>query len=229
MKRFPTDLNTIIRNYEHEYIIVGRFTIHEIEGFKFHDVPGDRGGPTKGGISKLWVETVKPIELDVEDIEFLEENEMLYLYYKYFWVRFNCDKLKCGFNVFHFINVVVASTVAGRAIQYAANKFGHNLKEDGNIGPLSQKAINSHHENDFDLIIAYASEYLYEYYTNIAINSVKRLDNLNSLKNGNDLISNTQMKFLLGWMARIKRTMDYVNKHRIEKFSHRGILAYKHL
>jgi len=199
---FPKELENIVDNMKPHFLIATRYLIDVLEGFDYHDIPEDIGGGTKGGISQNWVRLAKPIELEVNEVKDLSYKQIIYLYHKYFFVPYTKSRcgieMKEGFDVFHFFNLVVSGPKrAAICLQRAIKKFNVNIVDDGIVGKNTILTLNERHEKDFDLILLYTTIEYSKFYGSI----VSR--------------DNTQVRFLNGWMNRIERSCDFVNKHRI--------------
>lgn len=112
----------------------------------------DPGGVTNYGISLRFLRSKGPIygdmdddgDVDADDIRALTEDVALELYHQFFWLPVY-DQIDVGVvavRVFdHHVNAGQRS--AGIVTQRACRAFGHDLKEDGVLGPESLKAINA--------------------------------------------------------------------------------------
>ncbi|MEJ1353116.1 MAG: glycosyl hydrolase 108 family protein [Candidatus Sedimenticola sp. (ex Thyasira tokunagai)] len=97
-----------------------------IEGREYHQVPGDRGGETKFGISKR----AHP-DLDIPG---LTDDQALAVYHKDYWLQNNCHKLPPALGWALFGGVV--NHKPATAIRLLQQSLG--VKADGINGPRTQ-------------------------------------------------------------------------------------------
>lgn len=113
------------------------------------DHPDDPGGVTNRGVSLRWLRTLGPVhgdfdddgDVDADDVRALGEVDARRLYYDHFWRR-HYDNLhrEVAYRVAdHHVNA--GPRAAGRVAQRAARAHGHDLAEDGIIGPRTVGAL----------------------------------------------------------------------------------------
>jgi len=139
----------------------------EHEGFsRFTNDPADPGGPTKWGVSLRYLRSLPrlagdidgDLDVDVDDIRALTRKKAVELVYKPIWRAGPYAKIKAQAIATKAFDLTVnmgarrvrkvrgATQVVGGAhlaLQRACRAAGAPLVEDGLLGPISIKAINS--------------------------------------------------------------------------------------
>jgi lysozyme family protein len=116
------------------------------EGFgKYTDRPNDAGGPTKNGITwKTWVKFGYDKNgdgiVDAKDVPYISEEDALKIYRREFWDIQKADQIKSQ-EVAQAIADFGINSGPGRAAMYVQRILG--LEDDGIIGPITLKAINT--------------------------------------------------------------------------------------
>lgn len=123
----------------------------------------DPGGETKWGISKRTYPSL--------NIKALSLDEAKKIYYCDYWLKGKFEEIRderVAIKLFD-LAINVGITQANRIIQRALRSTGNNVKDDGILGPISLKAINSSNANL--LICALCSEAAGYYRLLAAINT----------------------------------------------------------
>lgn len=132
--------------------------VHE-GGSRFTDIPGDKGGPTKWGLSlnRFWLGTdpddfpqlgVKlsfPAPTTADDVRVLTQQQAEETYRLCWWERFRYGRVndqRSSTKVFDMA-VNMRRPVAHRLAQRAANDLGAHLALDGLLGDRTMAAINA--------------------------------------------------------------------------------------
>jgi len=162
----------------------------ELEGwYKLHNIPGDRGGLTYAGISKVnWPSWEGWVKIDAiifdESLKTMVQN----FYRKEFWFKIRGDYIssqKIAFLIYDF------AVNAGLKTSIKLCQEAIGAKVDGFIGPNTLKALNETNEvlflSDFSLLKVF-------YYNDICLNDNRRKQ---------DRVS-SNLKFLCGWLNRVK-------------------------
>lgn len=144
-------------------------------GSKYTDLKNDPGGPTKYGISLLFLKKLSLIEgdidhdgdIDAEDIRAISESKSKELYYNYFWYPLHLQLINNDHLCLHlFDHGVNAGTKT--AVKILQKMLG--LTKDGIIGPKTSQKINEYTDPK-ELIINYANQRKNYYDQIIMINS----------------------------------------------------------
>lgn len=112
----------------------------------YNNIPGDRGGETKYGISKK--------AFPDEDIKSLTVERAKMLYRVRYWVPAKCDQFVSQRVASKVFDLAVNTGVgrAGQLLQEAYNNLAYGngplLKVDGGIGPRTLAAVNSERDQD---------------------------------------------------------------------------------
>jgi lysozyme family protein len=154
-------------------------------GDKYTDIPQDRGGCTKWGItlhSVLTDQNLKHIRT-CEDLKHMNEAEAKGHYYRVYWRFGEINNWRVAAKMFDiFVNLPPGS--AKRIYQRAANQCGAGIQVDGVIGQQSITAINRTEPENFLLAL---SDELVDYYSAVVKNRPE------------------QKIFLKGWVNRALR------------------------
>lgn len=152
----------------------------------FANMKNDRGGPTNYGITigtlSRWLGRKATLE-DVKDLPIAVAKD---IYMAWYWKPNNLDlvvstaKAICIFD----IGIVRGIEIGAKYAQEACNAYGHTLKVDGDLGPLSIQAINQ--TPTFEFVSAYSRRAEKGFCRIVASNP-------------------TQQKFLSGWVNRARR------------------------
>lgn len=155
----------------------------------FADVNGDRGGPTKYGISLQFLKNMPDGDInldgqiDREDVDALTRDQAIDYYWREFWSKHNYGKFsdwKLAAKLFDFA-VNMGPVRSHKLLQQALRSLGVKLAIDGKLGPSTLKAANAAPRDS--LLAALRSEAA-GYYRLIAH------------------INPDQEKFLEGWLKR---------------------------
>lgn len=162
MAKFEIEIQKVLENE-------GGYTNH----------PDDRGGPTNHGIILSVLKSYrKNYRLTAEDVKALTVEEAKEIYKAKYWTPLNLDKIKgqriAGVIFDQGVNCGIR-TSAKRAQRIA------KVVADGDIGPISQRALNKMDESYFVFEFFRASQHYY-------IDIVKR--------------NPSQIVFLKGWINR---------------------------
>lgn len=104
-------------------------------GYKYENVPGDRGGPTKGGITLSRLRDERSQDVTAEDVRNLTPDEIKDIYRRKYYYGPKIDRLP------DFIEPVVmdfyttSGTWALKSLQRVIRQFGYDCDLDGKIGP----------------------------------------------------------------------------------------------
>ena len=168
-------------------------------GYKLHTVPGDRGGMTYAGISRIahpdwpgWV-LVDRGDLGFESMKLVEA-----FYRETYWKPLKGDLQASQVTAYHLYDFAVN---AGRktAIRLCQKLLG--TEQDGWFGPVTLSLLNELIQNkkDEDLFQANYSLLKVFHYKDICMRDSRR---------GLDILRSNQ-KFLCGWINRVQQGMDY--------------------
>jgi lysozyme family protein len=161
------------------------------EGTKFEDVPGDRGGPTKFGITIYRLAEVRKVKLGkrgsaswidmTQEVRALGQDEAREIYDTYYWQPVRGDDLPAG------LDFAVAdfglNSGPSRAVKKLQALIG--ARQDGVFGPKTLDALQAY--GDISGLIERYCDTRREFLNAIVENSPN------------------QAKFLNGWMNRVKQ------------------------
>ena len=157
----------------------------------FVDDPDDRGGATNRGITQKTLSDWRGKEVTAADVQALTETEAGGIYKARYWDKMSLDLIVSqgmAEAVMDF-GVNAGPKTAVRALQAAVNwveKEGAKLAEDGIIGPITIRAVNTTTER---MLILKFFEVRARYYLNISRSRP------------------VNRKFLYAWM---RRSLDHV-------------------
>lgn len=172
--------------------------------------PVDPGGATKFGISLRFLKAIGDYnkdgildgdldqdgDVDIDDIRLMTPAKSEQFYYDHFWKRLGCDNIECKMLRLHLFDMGVNAGTS-RAAKIIQKLLA--IKEDGIIGPVSLRHINSQKEfiywnkwgtDEFPL-------YLWQKYV------MARFEHYNHLAYD---VNTELLVFLDGWIKRVKRT-----------------------
>lgn len=157
-----------------EYVIIN------VEGVKYTNTPGDKGGPTKFGITQATYSAYLKRPATADDVKNMTMEIAIDVYKKMFWTFFNLDLYPVEFQHLIFDMYVNHSPAGvGKIIQKSLNDMGSKLVVDGVVGHKTLNEIPFYKQNVlFNTILNRRSEY----YNLICKNDP------------------TQLKFLNGWL-----------------------------
>ena len=123
----------------------------------YNDISQDRGGATNYGISLRFAESLPNLEgdidgnghIDAEDMRALDVKTAKHFYFKYFWMHYNCDTIsndELAKKVFSMY-VNMRSRSVGRIVQRSLRACGRDLVEDGIIGKVTKRLMNTTDQN----------------------------------------------------------------------------------
>lgn len=150
---------------------------------------GDRGGPTRYGISLRFLQSMpdgdidKDGDIDEQDVESLTRDQAIDFYWREFWLKFNYGKLadwKLAAKIFD-LSVNMGPSRAHRLLQQALQSLGFKVAADGKLGSATFRAANSAPR---DALLSAVRSEAAGYYRLIAH------------------INPDQQKFLEGWLRR---------------------------
>ena len=134
-------------NYNHAFDVLMDF-----EGKKYTDIPSDRGGPTKFGVTLPVLQKYADSRflgvMDKENIRGLEIDAAKEIFWDQWWSEFGYDEIQ---STEIATRILLASVLFGpsrghKMAQRACNCAGRRLEEDGILGPLSKEALNTLHD-----------------------------------------------------------------------------------
>lgn len=134
-------------NYNHAFDVLMDF-----EGKEYEDIPSDRGGPTKFGITLPVVQKYADRHsLGIVDKEYLRKLEIdiaREIYWEQWWSEFGYDEIG---STEIATRILLAAVLFGpsrghKMAQRACNCTGRKLKEDGLLWDLSKEALNTAHD-----------------------------------------------------------------------------------
>jgi lysozyme family protein len=134
----------------HEVIAFG--TKHEID---YSNVPGDHGGETKFGISKVAFPDI--------DVKNLTLDQARQFYINRFWVPYQLAKIT-NQHVADFIGDLLVNMGPChdfQIVQRACNSLGNDLAVDGKVGPATLAAINAADPDKLKAQIVIAADRFY--------------------------------------------------------------------
>ena len=128
------------------------------EGFStYTNSPHDMGGPTKFGVTLAALSAYRGHACVAADVMNLQEDEALAIYRANYWHPIAGDQLPAGVNLMTFDCGV--NQGVGHATRWLQGAAG--VVQDGNIGPMTILAVQSH--NPVDLLEAFKAERLASY------------------------------------------------------------------
>ena len=147
--------------------------IFDHEGRKYSNHPHDAGGPTKYGVSlkfaqqygdrdgdgKADLDLDGDGDVDADDIKLMTPEVAAVVYRSEWWGRYGYDRiLDVGIatKVMSLAINLYSAKLAHRLLQRALRACGHPVQEDGVLGDISIKAINS--QPGWLLLAAFRSE-----------------------------------------------------------------------
>lgn len=161
-----------------------------LEGEKYTNIPEDKGGPTKYGITQKVAS-----KYGIEDVKYLTKEQAKDIYYQEYYKNFKLDRVNDIRKQALIFGTVVNTGYAGvKLLQQALNLMGYNLKVDAIIGFNTLHAIN---DCNFNLLMDKLEQQQSRYYKNIVARNP------------------TQQKFLKGWIKRISKKNDYINNMKL--------------
>lgn len=113
----------------------------------YNNIPEDKGGATKYGISLRFLKN-NQIEIDghrvidYRDVQQLDKSRAIEIYYEYFWNPvYEQLPERLAIKIFN-ISVNAGHNPSHKLLQEALNLHSHiSISEDGNIGPITLGAI----------------------------------------------------------------------------------------
>jgi lysozyme family protein len=160
------------------------FLLNNEGGFSYD--PDDSGGKTNFGITERELIKYGPIIGINCAIEDLKRGDAITLYKKFWWEKYNYDKInsRAISTKSLDLSVNIGEITYNNLLQRAINDMGYNLVVDGIIGKKTLKVINE--IDDMSLLTKIKGR---------AINHYKRLVVINPKLN----------KFLNGWLIRAEK------------------------
>ena len=171
-------------------------------GDKFTNIPEDKGGATKWGVSLLFIRDVDDLMFDLDGNGRLDENDIRIMtehiaslgFKKYFWDRpYGLDYLESDKKAFVVFDAAVNNGPgnATKFIQRAANVIGMNCDVDGKFGPKTAKCLKEAPTDEFiDAFLDIREAFFW--------NIINR--------------NPSQRVFIKGWLNRIKNIRRDLNK-----------------
>jgi len=176
----------------------------------YNDDPRDLGGTTNFGISLRFLRKIGDYnkdgvldgdldqdgDVDIDDIRLMTPAKAEQFYYDHFWKKLRCDNIECKMLRLHMFDMGV-NAGSSRAAKIVQKLLA--IKEDGIIGPVSLKHINSQKEfiywnkwglDEFPM-------YLWQRYV------MERFKHYNYLVYE---VNPDLLRFLQGWINRVKKT-----------------------
>lgn len=170
-------------------------------GFNLHKVPGDTGGETYAGISRVhWPDWTGWQLIDGGDDGSARLKAMAMEFFKSnFWIPICGDQILSKSAAFVIFDFAVNGSIRSSA-KIAQKVVG--AKVDGIIGPKTVLAINNFIKNR-DTEELFVSKFsllrIYRYADICSADSRRKSD-----------IIKSNLKFILGWIGRVERGNDYV-------------------
>ena len=144
-------------------------------GFINH--PDDPGGPTKWGISQRFLQDIG-LPHEISDIKDMSQQQAIDLYRIHWWEKYHYHQLPEPIAIKLFdLAVNIGSRQAHRLIQRACRACHAPIKEDGILGPITKKTIETLEPNH--LLAALRAEAAGFYRTLTAITPLQRKQFLN--------------------------------------------------
>lgn len=158
------------------------------EGSHFTDIPEDRGGPTKYGVTQEALSKYRNKPVSAEDVKNLTEAEAAEVFRMNYWNKMNLDLVKRRNIALLIMDMGVLRGVGSvKDVQKILVSMGHNVVIDGRMGPKTAEALNQ--VNEWQFCRAYLQRCQKHFASIVAQNQ-------------------TQRKFIMGW---INRTHDLWN------------------
>lgn len=150
------------------------------EGSEYTDLPQDKGGPTKWGISQ----NSHP-DLDIKN---LTKQQAQVIYWRDYWNKLYLDLIYDDTLATELFEEGVNLGIykVQEITQRALNFIGEDLKVDGKFGPVTLQAINRNVQRDFNTFMKALNGLQFMHYYNIIEKDP------------------TQKIFARGWLRRIK-------------------------
>jgi len=104
-------------------------------GVRYENVPGDRGGPTKGGITLDRLRTERGGKITAQDVQDLTEDEIREIYADAYFLRPRIDRLPKCLQVQVMDFFTTSGNWAIKKLQQMINDFDHKCDVDGKLGP----------------------------------------------------------------------------------------------
>jgi lysozyme family protein len=166
--------------------------------------PNDKGGPTNQGITQRVYDSYrKTAGLDVRSVEFIENVEVLQIYYENYWRSGKCEALPNELQIVHFDTCVNCGP--SQAAKFLQRTVG--VQDDGIIGTNTINAVWIYNFNFRESLTNFKSligNYLLQrsdfYYKLIEKDS-------------------SQKVFIKGWQNRVKELLGLVNDLIDERFN----------
>lgn len=146
-------------------------TVLKHEGGYVND-PDDPGGATNYGISLRWLKKTGDLDddglpdgdidhdgdIDIDDIKALDIDAARELYRKYWWLKYKYNEINSLTVATKLLDLSInmGARQAHKLIQRACKACGAQIKDDGILGPISLRVINS--ISGYVLIAAFRSE-----------------------------------------------------------------------
>ncbi len=113
----------------------------------FANIPFDKGGPTKWGVTIGTFRSVYGKSKTVDDLKAMTEEQWMHIYKVYFWDRWRADEIECQALANILVDWVWASGAPG--VRNVQRMLG--VKVDGVVGPKTLAALNGWSRGSRDL------------------------------------------------------------------------------
>lgn len=110
-------------------------------GVKYFNVPGDRGGPTKAGITLARLRSERGPHITAEHVKALTESEIRKIYEDAYYWRPRINRLPDYIEHVVMDYYVTSGGWAIKSLQRMLNKFGYKCDIDGAIGPQTVRLM----------------------------------------------------------------------------------------
>jgi lysozyme family protein len=123
---------------------------------EYRNVATDHGGPTKYGISQLWLHDVVGVDMTAEQIQALTRDEAIAYYRRYWWTAHGYSAI-ADQDVATKLFSMAINMGHGQAVklcQEALGYLGSTLEVDGQLGLQTLAAVN--HADPFLLLVCLA-------------------------------------------------------------------------
>jgi lysozyme family protein len=128
-------------------------------GLRYENVSGDRGGPTKAGITIGRLRTERGRHMTADDVAALTEDDVRAIYKSAYFTRPKIDQLPESIIEFAFDWYVTSGTWAVKGLQDLLNDAGFGLPVDGVLGADTLDAAHAAAQGmGDDLLRAYVIE-----------------------------------------------------------------------
>lgn len=158
------------------------------------DDPNDRGGETNYGISKRQYPSL--------NIARLTRDDAIAIYYRDYWLAYQCDKLPPAYACFLFDSVI--NHRAKTAVKFLQQTF--RVSVDGILGSETLGAINRFKSNSehirASLLLSFA--YRADFYHDLVVENA------------------SQERFLMGWLRRLFSLQQFIEREIFQSDKEKG-------